>query len=148
MADEYMVQIWGGAWNADANPSIEKDLGIKEGYYYFKTEECKNMFCNLLEKSVYKKQGIMINVKYGVMIHKKTIFVGTLKYQGKEFVIHYDFGYEFSEKQAIYMFELGNYSCDCNRSLFIQREYGKNAIPFLGCGNEIKLINFHFEYED
>ena len=27
---EYMAHIWGGAWNKDANPSIEKDLGIKD----------------------------------------------------------------------------------------------------------------------
>ena len=40
----------------------------------------------------------------------------------------YDFGYEFEEENAIYMFEHGNYSCDCNRSLFIQREYGEVGI--------------------
>lgn len=39
--EEYMVHIWGGAWNHDANPSIEKDLGIKAGTYYFDTEEKK-----------------------------------------------------------------------------------------------------------
>lgn len=145
---EYMVHIWGGAWNHDANPSIEKDLGIKEGYHYFETEECKNFFCNLLKNSVYEKQGIMVSEKYGVMSHKKTIFVGTLKYQGKEFVIHYDFGYEFEEDRAIFMFEEGNYSCDCNRSLFIQREYGETTIPQLPCGSEIELLEYHFEYED
>ena len=32
---EYMIHIWGGAFNKDANPSIEKILGITEGYYYF-----------------------------------------------------------------------------------------------------------------
>ena len=42
--EEWMVHIWGGAWHHDANPSIEKDLGIKEGYYYFDTEEEKNKF--------------------------------------------------------------------------------------------------------
>ena len=36
---EYMITIWGGAWNKDANPSIKKDLGIDEGTYYFKTKE-------------------------------------------------------------------------------------------------------------
>ena len=25
---EWMIHIWGGAWNSDANPSIEKDYGI------------------------------------------------------------------------------------------------------------------------
>ena len=45
--EEYMVHIWGGDWNKNANPSIEKDLGIKEDYHYFKTEE-KNEFCKHL----------------------------------------------------------------------------------------------------
>ena len=50
---EYMVHIYGGAWNHDANPSIEKDLGIKRGYYYFKTEEEKNAFCKQLDNHLF-----------------------------------------------------------------------------------------------
>ena len=148
MKKEYMVHIWGGAWNSDANPSIEKDLGIKEGYHYFNTEEEKNEFCKHLRNPKYYKQGLMIDEKYGVMSHKRTIFVGIFEYQDKEFIIHYDFGYEYEEKRAIFMFEDGNYCCDCNRSLFIRREYGEDAIPFLKCGYEIKLLTYHFEYWD
>ena len=146
--EEYMVHIWGGAWNSDANPSIEKDLGIKDGYHYFKTEKEKNEFCENLHNPKYENQGIMITEKYGVMSHKRTIFVGTFKYKDKEFVVHTDFGYEFEEETAIFMFEDGNYSCDCNRSLFIQREYGEDAIPSLDCGTEIEMLEYHFEYED
>lgn len=145
---EYMVHIWGGAWNSDANPSIEKDLGIKDGYHYFKTEEEKDNFVSLLKNPIYRDQGLMIDVHYGVMSHKRTIFIGTLKYKDVEFVIHYDFGYEFPEEQAIFMFEEGNYSCDCNKSLFIQREYGEDVIEELHCGDEIELVDYHFEYED
>ena len=25
---EWMIHVWGGAWNHDASPSIEKDYGI------------------------------------------------------------------------------------------------------------------------
>ena len=146
--EEYMVHIWGGAWNYDANPSIEKDLGIKEGYHYFQTEEEKNEFCKHLYNPVYSNQGLMIGQKHGIISHKRTIFVGTFKYKDKEFVVHFDFGYEFEEENAIFMFEHGNYSCDCNRSLFIQEEYGDDAIPFLNCGDEIEMLEYHFEYED
>lgn len=59
---EYMVHIWGGAWNKDVNPSIEKDLGIKEGYYYFDTEKEKDDFCKKLDKRCYKEQGIVKDV--------------------------------------------------------------------------------------
>lgn len=146
--EEYMIHIWGGAWNKNANPSIEKDLGIKEGYHYFKTEEEKNEFCKHLRNPIYNNQGLMIIEKYGVMSHKRTVFVGTFRYKGKEFVIHYDFGYEYEEEYAEFSFLENNYSCDCNRSLFIQRKYGEDAIPELDCGEEIELIDYHFEYWD
>lgn len=146
--EEYMVHIWGGAWNYDAYPSIEKDLGIKEGYHYFDTEKEKDDFCFLLNNPIYRDQGIMIDVQYGIMSHKRTIFVGTLKYKEKGYVIHYDFGYEFKESNAIFMFTDGNYSCDCNKSLFIQREYGEEIIEELPCGDEIELVDYHFEYAD
>ena len=145
---EYLVHCWGGAWNSDANPSIEKDLGIKEGYYYFDTEKEKNAFCTLLEIPKYSSQGLVKTVDYGFMTHKRTIFVGTFKYHDEEFILHYDFGYDFKEANALYMFEHGNYSCDCNRSIFIRNEYGEDAIPELGCGWEIKLVKHHFEYAD
>lgn len=145
---EYMIHIWGGAWNEDANPSIEKDLGIKEGYYYFDTEEEKNEFCKLLDNPIYSKQGITRDIKYGVMTHKRTIFVGTFNYKDKEFTIHYDLGYEFPEDSAEYYFTDGNFGCDCNRSLAIRWEHGEDAIPELNCGHEIKMTDYHIEYED
>ena len=145
---EYMVHIWGGAWNKDANPSIEKDLGIKSGYHYFDTEEEKNEFCKHLYNPIYRNQGLMIDEEYGVMSHKRTIFVGTFKYKDREFILHYDFGYEYPEESAEFQFLENNYSCDCNRSLFIQWEYGKDAIPELDCGDKIKLLDHHIEYWD
>ena len=56
--------------------------------------------------------------------------------------------YEFPEETAIFQFLDNNYSCDCNRSLFIREEYGKNAIPELDCGDEIMLVKYHIEYWD
>lgn len=145
---EYMVHIWGGAWNYDANPSIEKETGIKEGYYYFSTKEAKNAFVKFLHTPVYYKQGLAIDTKSGVMTHRRTIFVGMFKYKDKEFVLHYDLGYEYPEDSAVFYFTTGNFSCDCNRSLAIRREYGDDAIPVLDCGCEIKMLDYHIEYWD
>lgn len=145
---EWMIHIWGGAWNSDANPSIEKDYGIQEGYHYFKTEEEKDRFLEIINKPEYRYQGLMRDIKYGFMIHKRTIFVGTFKYEDKEFVLHYDLGYEYEEDAAILYFTKGNFSCDCNRSLAIRWEYGDDAIPELGCGEDIKLVDYHIEYLD
>lgn len=145
---EWMIHIWGGAWNSDANPSIEKDYGIQEGYHYFKTEEEKDRFLEIINKPEYRYQGLMRDIKYGFMTHKRTIFVGTFKYEDKEFVLHYDLGYEYEEDAAIFYFTKGNFSCDCNRSLVIRREYGDDAIPQLGCGEDIELVDYHIEYLD
>lgn len=145
---EWMIHIWGGAWNSDANPSIEKDYGIQEGYHYFKTEEEKDRFLEIINKPEYRYQGLMRDIKYGFMTHKRTIFVGTFKYEDKEFVLHYDLGYEYEEDAAIFYFTKGNFSCDCNRSLAIRRKYGDDAIPQLGCGEDIKLVDYHIEYLD
>ena len=145
---EYMAHIWGGAWNKDANPSIEKDLGIKEGYHYFKTKEERDRFLKLIKQDKYLIQGLVWDLEEGEMTHKRTIFVANLKYKDMVYTIHCDFGYEYPEEQAIFMFEEGNYSCDCNRSLFIQEEYGENAIDELDCGEEIKMVNYHLEYLD
>lgn len=146
--EEWMVHIWGGAWNHDANPSIEKDLGIKEGYYYFNTEEEKNKFIQLIRQDKYEKQGLATDCKHGIMTHKRTIFVATLKYKDKTFVIHYDLGYEYPEDSAIFYFTEGNFGCDCNRSLAIRWEYGEDAIPKLPCGDEIEMSDYHVEYQD
>ena len=143
---EYMAHIWGGAWNKDANPSIEKDVGIKEGYHYFKTKEERDRFLKLIKQ--YSSQGLVWDLREGEMTHKRTIFVADLKYKDMVYTIHCDFGYEYPEEEAIFMFEDGNYSCDCNRSLFIQDEYGENAIKELDCGEEIEMLNFHLEYLD
>lgn len=145
---EYMVHIWGGAWNKYANPSIEKDLGIKEGYHYFSTKEERDKFIKKVTHPKYRKQGMMVDCKYGEMTHKRTIFVGTFKYRDDTFVIHCDFGYEYPEESAIYMFTQGNYSCDCNRSLFVRNQHGENAIPELGCGCEIEMVDYAFVYLD
>lgn len=145
---EWMIHVWGGAWNRDANPSIEKDYGIKEGYHYFDTEKEKDEFVEIINKPEYTSQGLARDIKYGVMSHKRTIFVGTFRYEYIDFTIHYDFGYEFPEETAIFQFLDNNYSCDCNRSLFIREEYGENAIPELDCGDEITLVKYHIEYWD
>ena len=145
---EYFIHCWGGAWNDDASPSIEKDHGIKAGYHYFQDKDEKEAFVAILNKPEYKTQGIVFTEECGEMSHKQTVFVGTFAYDGKEWTIHYNFGYEFAVEDAIFMFTNGNYSCDCNICSFIKAEYGEDAIPELPCGFEIKLLEYHFEFID
>lgn len=47
---------------------------------------------------------------------------------------------EWSAQQAAeWMFNEGNYACDCNRSLFIN-EYCDKDFPDMDCGDTIELI--------
>ena len=144
---EYMIHIWGGMFNKDAYPSITKDLGITEGYYYFDTKEERQAFKDKITEE-YRSQGFASDSQEGYLTHKQTVFVGTFEYEGKQYILHENFGYEYPEEVAIFMFEEGNYSCDCNRSIFINREYGTNINPNCKCGEDIKLIDFHIEYID
>ena len=143
---EYHLKIWGGAWNSDANPSVEKDLGIKEGSYYFDTKEEFEDFERKLDP--YRSQGIASSGDYGYMRHKSTIAKVRLGYKGQLYDIKHNFRNEYPEDSAIYMFTQGNYSCDCNLSLFIREQYGKDVIPELECGDIIKLLDIKIVYED
>jgi hypothetical protein len=147
---EYMINIWGGAWNKDADPSVEKDFGIKKGAHYFKTKEERDNFCKILSRNEYKKQGIVIESYEGYLTHKRTVFVGKYKYEDKEFIIRNAFNYEYPTEAAEYMHTQGNYSCPYNISIFIKEQYGEDAIPKLDCcdDDKVELIDYHIEYID
>ena len=70
------------------------------------------------------------------------------KYKEKEFILRFNFELnDYPEDDAIWMFTEGNYSCDCNRSLFIRQQYGEDAIDELGCDyteEEIRLVRIKF----
>ena len=74
---------------------------------------------------------------------KKTFLI-KLKYKCKIYDIKEtwikNYGWDTKEEGVRYMYEEGNYSCDCNRSLFIQRQCDKN-FPEMDCGEKIKLIS-------
>ena len=59
---KYRVKLSGKAFNKDANPSIEKDLGIKAGFYYFTDKNKKDEFINMISsQEKYTRQGIVIH---------------------------------------------------------------------------------------
>ena len=69
-----------------------------------------------------------------------TIAEITLNYKGNVYSFNYEFG-NITADTAKFLFEDGNYACDCNRSTLIQRHCDKN-FKELSCGNEIKLDKF------
>lgn len=153
--NECMIHVWGGAWNDDAEPSIEKDYGIAEGYYYFKDKKAERKFMDILYMPVYFNQGITTDyvseeTTGKPLTYKRTIFVGLYEWQGRRYTIHYDFGFEFPEDRAEHMFLLGSYSDDYNISRFIRQEHGYDSIVLLddNLNEEIKLIAYKIEHWD
>ena len=70
----------------------------------------------------------------------------TLKYKEKNYVIKVMFD-KLDEEDTIdadggidYMFKEGNYSCDCNKSSFIQEQCDK-SFPDMNCGDKIELVH-------
>ncbi len=68
------------------------------------------------------------------------IFI-TLKYKGKEYNLKDDHEYE-DLGNAIWLWEEGNFGCDCNRSQFIKEQCDMD-FPLLECGETIDMTSFH-----
>lgn len=66
------------------------------------------------------------------------------KYDSKEYVTIHD-DYIFDQpldypEQWEYIYREGNYSCDCNKSLFIQQQCDPN-FPEMTCGEKIEMVS-------
>lgn len=144
---EYYLYFWGQINNKDEN-WIVKDLGINEKDFWFDSKEERLSFKKKLEDIANKHQVIIcFREEEGLGVRFKTI--ATMKFihtNGKLYYYRDDnFGYGFSADSARYMFERGNYSCDCNRSLFLSREH--KEIKEMECGDKIKMVDFKILYE-
>jgi len=135
---EYYLGFWGGA-----EETIEKELGIKERNFWFKTAEEKEKFKESLRR--FSDLGLMFHEEEGELNHKRTVAIVKLKYKEKIYKFEYDFGYEYPESGVLFMFEEGNYSCDCNKSLFIKQHCDKN-FKELVCGDKIELVSLKTKY--
>lgn len=75
------------------------------------------------------------------------IAVVKLKYKDKEYDITQNHGTNYTDLDAYYIWEDGNYACDCNRSTFIREKYGNDVCPQLNCGDEIDLVFINVEFK-
>ena len=147
---EYYLKYWGEIENDNC---IEKELGIKGTNFWFdKKYERDNMYCKLNAFALIKNKIIVFKCEEGKHVRYKTIAYISLKYNDKTYDIEYDFGFAFKDtfeecKQlAEYMFYEGNYSCDCNKLIFIDIKYNLGLdIDTVECGEEIEIIKFKVE---
>jgi len=144
-AGEYYLTFWGEIENdglATAKFGAERN-------YWFETQEERDIFranVSMFAKAAGKI--VCFSEADGPLALKRTIAKMTLVYGAQRYPYEYDFGYGYEAYGAEYMFFDGNYGCDCNRSLFLQRAYPDAGIPELGCGEEIAIEGFEIEYRD
>ena len=136
---EYFVKFWGGA-----DPYIENELGIKENNHWFDTKKEREEFIDKLRP--FSRYGLAMDTQEGSLTHKRTIAKVKVEYENKEHEITQDFGYEYPEGGVLFMFEDGDYACDCNLSLFLNRQ--DSTFKRMDCGNKIKIKDIKVEYED
>ncbi|KWR88785.1 hypothetical protein [Cupriavidus sp. IDO] len=144
-AGEYHLFFWGEI----NNDGLATAKFGPERNYWFATPEDRAIF--KAEVSLFAKaagQIVCFSESDGPLAMKRTIAKMTLVYDGQRYPYEYDFGYGYEAYGAEYMFFDGNYGCDCNLSLFLQRAYPDAGIPELKCGDAIEVDDFEIEYRD
>lgn len=129
---EWFLRFWGGAEEA-----IAQEIGTAKKVFWFATEAERDAMVARIRK--FQDLGLMMDLQHGEMTHKRTVASVVFEHNSHIYVTQNDFGYEYPKSAVHYMYEDGNYSCDCNRSAFIQAI--DPAFPELECGSEIKLVN-------
>ena len=133
---EYFLKFWG----KDDDKAV-MDLSLHGKHFYFDSAWDRQKF-----KERLSPYYIVFSEEEGELTHKKTLADITLDYKGHIYSYTENFGYEYPADSARYMYEEGNYACDCNRSLFIER-HCNDEFQEMGCGDEIKLVSLKIRYE-
>ena len=142
MTYEYHLSYWGEVNNDNW---IERDLGIEEKDFWFGTKKDHNEFKAKLEAVADAHEVIIAFAEHeGDDVRKRTVarMVLTLP-DGRSFSFDYDFGYGYSSEAAEYMFEDGNYACDCNRSIMLSKLHPE--VVEMDCGDAILMSDFVVE---
>ena len=141
---EYLLQTWGGFYNEQ----YAKIHNLKPGYFWFDSKEELQKFLHGLQKIEKEMSAFHLatNIVEGQHVRYKTIAKMIMKYKGKDYNYEYDFGFGYPIESAHYMFEDGNYACDCNRSSFLSRIYPE--IEEKDCGDEIEMLDFTVRMEN
>ena len=141
---QYYIHIGGDFFNDEH----KQKHGLDPGSFFFDTAKERAEFRKKYEdaEEMFGCDTIRFDEAEGFDVIYRTIAEMDLEYGGKTYPIKYDFGHNYTTDGAEYMFTEGNYSCDCNLSIFIRERYGQ-VIPELPCGEEIKMSNLKITRE-
>ncbi len=143
---EYHLMFWGEVKNQDKR-WIERDLGIMETDFWFASAAKRSGFKDALRACADAHNCIIAFAEHeGFEVRLRTVARMTMTLpDGRAFPYEYDFGYAYDPESAEYMFEDGNYSCDCNRSAFLGR--AGHDVAKMDCGDEIEISDFRVTKE-
>jgi hypothetical protein len=131
MKYEYGLKVWGGYFN----DGVARPDAHREGTYFFSTAAERDAWHAELDAAAHAAgQCVASDLFEGEYARERTIASFILVVGETEYPMEYDFGCGYDAAGAHYMFEDGNYACDCNRSLFLRRLYGD--VPGLPPDNE------------
>ena len=138
----YLLKVWGidvsrAVARCPPWASTETEDGLLN--IFFKGRRERDAFAHSLS-------GLHVAVasKDGVQTHLRTIAKVELSLNGRGYSFENDFGYGYEKSSARFMWTDGNYGCDCNRSLFIQRQCDE-SFPEMECGDSIELTKLEIE---
>ena len=141
---QYLLHFWGEIMN---NNLVERELKISGNYCWFDSsierQKAKEAINNIA-----KKYNVVVafSEEEGNLVRYKTVAKMILRYKNKDYELDYDFGYGYPAESAMYMFRDGNYSCDCNKSLFLADKYPDDFKDEFECGDKIQIIKFTIKY--
>jgi len=141
---EYLLTFWGGIEN---NGLATRALGTESRNFWFETrEERDRAEAALKDFGESVGEFVATSVSDGPGAIKQTVAKMDLVYKGKKYKFEYNFGYGHPIEAAEYIFQHGNYACDCNRSMFLAgMGYTITGLEGEGCGDEIEMENFRVE---
>jgi len=134
---EYYLKYWG-----EAEPVVKRTLQTKCKDFWFNTERERAKFRRKLESIADKYRMTIVFIEEegtGVRLRTVARMIMCLP-NGKEYPFKYDFGFAYEKSSAEFMFIDRNYSCDCNKSLFLSEIF--KDVEEGDCGHDIKLKNF------
>lgn len=147
---QYLLRLWGRDEDAVTKlrpPDAREAEDDGTLCYWFATREERNWFMDAIPEGYLVVRSATDpgpdNHGEAIETRARTCADVVLRLpDGTEHAYTQSFGYGYAEHAVRYMYEDGNYACDCNRQLFLIQECGldmdEDAVT---CGDTIALVS-------
>src|SRR6266478_7628590 len=123
--NQYLLRIWGK--DKEAILALRQPEAIEPSgplCYWFNTPTEREVFIASFPPQCWVMRD-SVDPEEGIDTHAHTVALVTLRLpDGRVGMFEQNFGFGYPDDGVHHMWEEGNYSCDCNRRLFLARECG------------------------